>query len=240
MSAIRAPRCSIGDLRHCELSRPPNQDRFLAELRERKCTRHAKCKHTMFQTVTSVSRNPGVAQYHQPGCFPPHRPETSPRVDPLPAPPETKMLTPKGEHFLSPCSTRGDVRWENHFRRNRNPPKTLVVGSYFLPASESSGNPAQFLGPLSCSYAPTCSNRRNLTLVARRRKRPRNSLRISFQYTHIKHFTKSKHGSFEVQGYHYLGLFAVAQQAHEHPETAQQKPRHGRKQQQYPNEFKNT
>ena len=31
-----------------------------------------------------------------------------------------EMLTPKDEHFVSPCSTRGDVRWENQFRRNRN------------------------------------------------------------------------------------------------------------------------
>lgn len=32
---------------------------------------------------------------------------------------EIKMLTPKGEHLISPFY-RGDVRWENHFRRHRN------------------------------------------------------------------------------------------------------------------------
>jgi len=33
--------------------------------------------------------------------------------------PKIKMLTPKGEHSISPFY-RGDVRWENHFRRHRN------------------------------------------------------------------------------------------------------------------------
>jgi len=154
--------------------------------------------------------------------------------------PITKMPTPKGEHFVSPCSTRGDVRWENHFRRNRNPPKTLVVGSYFLPASESRRNPTHFLEPLSCSYAPTCSNRRNVTAVAEQRKRPRNSLRISVQYEHIKHFTKSRYSSFEVQSDHRLRLPAVAKRPHQHPEPAKSKAGKRRKHEQYPNEFKNT
>src|ERR1017187_837001 len=93
-------------------------------------------------------------------------------------------------------------------------------------------------GAVSCSYAPTCSSTRNLTMVARGRKRPRNSLRISFQDADIRQFTKTRSGSIEVQADHRFGFFPATNQAHQHPGSAHQEAGQSRKQQQYPNEFK--
>jgi|HubBroStandDraft_1064217.scaffolds.fasta_scaffold04010_7 hypothetical protein len=48
-------------------------------------------------------------------------------------PPQTEMLTPKGEHPFPPFY-QGDVRWENQVRRNRNSAKNLGSWILWLPA----------------------------------------------------------------------------------------------------------
>src|SRR3954447_14893039 len=65
------------------------------------------------------------------------------------------MLTPRGEHSFPPCSHRGDVRWENQFRRNRNR-QNFVVGSYFPCAFKSRKNPGQLFSVVTCCRIQTC------------------------------------------------------------------------------------
>src|SRR4051812_31123874 len=89
------------------------------------------------------------------------------------------MLTPKGEHF-SPCSTRGDVRWENQSRRNRNR-QNFVVGSYFLTAFQSSENRAGFGLVVTCSDVTTCGMPRFPRYSAKTLKYSNFRLRITLQ-----------------------------------------------------------